>query len=311
MAAINTYYPNFVLENEIEDQYNSLLDLQRFCTVDNTLEGTPGMIKKINVYSATNGTEDVAIGVGNTQTITVTYAQETYEIKTAQNRFAYLDEEIMADPMVLTTGLRHMAVDMFNHVNADVFNEFKKAAKVLPVSAINFDAFADAVAALNVENIEGLEVFAFVNPKNMAVVRKAMKDTLQYVEAFARQGYVGTVAGVNLYQKKDADSNAIIVATREAVTLFNKLGVQVEQPTRDADDANIRKNTVFSRKYYLAALTNEKYAVKVAIGATATATTDTSVNASKTYYAAADVGYIRVTPAAGDNPQTKGWYEIA
>ena len=311
MAAINTYYPNFVLENEIEDQYNSLLDLQRFCTVDNTLEGTPGMIKKINVYSATNGTEDVAIGVGNTQTITVTYAQESYTIKTAQNRFEYLDEEIMADPMVLTTGLRHMAVDMFNHVNGDIFTEFNKAAKVLPVATIGFDAFADAVAALNVENVEGIEAFAFVNPANMAAVRKALKDSLQYVEKFARQGYVGTVAGVNLYQKKDAVSGTIVLATREAVTLFNKLGVQVEQPSRDAADANIRKNTVFSRKYYLAALTNEQYAVKILIGATATLSSDTTASSSKTYYAAADVGYIRVTPAAGDNPATKGWYEIA
>lgn len=311
MAAINTYYPNFVLENEIEDQYNSLLDLQRFCTVDNTLEGTPGMIKKINVYSATNGTQDVAIGEGNTETITVTYAQEDYTIKTAQNRFAYLDEEIMADPMVLTTGLRHMAVSMFNHVNADIFTEFGKATKVLPVSAVNFDAFADAVAALNVENIEGLEAFAFVNAKNMAVIRKALKDSLQYVEAFARQGYVGTVAGVNLYQKKDAANGAIIVATRDAVTLFNKLGVQVEQAARDAADANIRKNTLFSRKYYLAALTNANYAVKIMIGATATVSSDTTVSSSKTYYEAADVGYVKVTPAAGDNPHTKGWYEIA
>ena len=55
-------YENFVLANQIEDQYNSYLDLMRFCTVDNSLVGTPGMIKKINVYTATNGTEDLAMG---------------------------------------------------------------------------------------------------------------------------------------------------------------------------------------------------------------------------------------------------------
>ena len=33
----NTCYDNFFLSNEIEDQYQSHLDLQKFCTVDNNL----------------------------------------------------------------------------------------------------------------------------------------------------------------------------------------------------------------------------------------------------------------------------------
>ena len=33
-------YENFYLSNEVEDQYNSHLDLQQFCTVDNSLVGT-------------------------------------------------------------------------------------------------------------------------------------------------------------------------------------------------------------------------------------------------------------------------------
>ena len=31
----NVCYDNFFLSNEIEDQYQSHLDLQQFCTVDN------------------------------------------------------------------------------------------------------------------------------------------------------------------------------------------------------------------------------------------------------------------------------------
>ncbi len=54
-------YDNFVLANEIEDQYNSMLNLQQFCKIDNDLVGTPGMIKKINVYKATDGTEKLAM----------------------------------------------------------------------------------------------------------------------------------------------------------------------------------------------------------------------------------------------------------
>ena len=60
-------YDNFYLSNEIEDQFNSHLDLQQFCTVDNSLVGTPGMLRKINVYSATSGTEKLDMGQGNTR----------------------------------------------------------------------------------------------------------------------------------------------------------------------------------------------------------------------------------------------------
>lgn len=259
----HTIYENFVLANEIEDQYNSMLDLARFCTVDNSLVGTPGMIKKINVYSATNGTEKLAMGVGNSKDIEVSYSEKEYEILMAQNRFKYFDEQEMTDPMVVTTGMRHMATDMFNHINDDVFAEFNKATLSVALSGSDyFGAFVDASAVLNVEHVEGLEKFAFVSNTDMAKIRKALKDDLKYVEAFARNGYVGTVADWNLYVKKDAVAGTIVGGTREAVTLFNKRGVEVEQ-LREAD---IRQNTVWSRKYYLAALTDATKAVKIALG---------------------------------------------
>lgn len=116
-------YENFVLANTVEDQYNSHLDLMRFCTVDNTLAGVPGMKKMIHVYSATSGTEKLAMGEGNSKDIEVTYAPVEYEILMAQNRFPYFDEEEMTDPMVVDTGMRHAGVDLFNHVNADIFAE--------------------------------------------------------------------------------------------------------------------------------------------------------------------------------------------
>ena len=254
-------YENFVLANEIEDQYNSHLDLMRFCTIDNSLVGTPGMVKKINVYRATDGTERLAMGQGNSKSIEVGYTQEEYRILLAQNRFEYYDEQEMIDPLVVTTGVRHMATDMFNTVNADIFAEFKKATLGVTASTFGFDAFVDAMAKLNCESEPN--TFGFVCPDDMAKVRKALKDDLKYVEAFSRNGYVGTVGcGTNLYLKKDATPGEIIVATKDAVTLFNKRGVEVEQD-RDED---IRQNKIWSRKYYLAALTDATKAVKITIG---------------------------------------------
>lgn len=260
-------YENFYLSNEIEDQYNSHLNLQQFCTIDNSLVGTAGMTRKVNVYRATDGTEKLAMGNGNTKSIEVSYTDEEYKILLAQNKFQYYDEQEMTDPMLVPVGVRHMGTDMFNTINADIFAEFNKTSLSVAASKLDFGAFADAVAKLNIESTDNdpaqvsPKTFGFVSPLDMAALRKNLAEDLRYVEAFARTGYVGTVAGVNLYTKKDAVSGTVVVATREAVTLFNKKGVEVEQE-RNSD---IRQNTIFSRKYYLAALTDETKAVKITV----------------------------------------------
>lgn len=301
----NTVYDNFFLSNEIEDQYKSHLDLVQFCTVDNNLTGEAGMIRKIHKYKATSGTEKLAKGEGNSKTITAAYTEQEYKILLAQNRFVYYDEEAMTDPMVVTTGTRHAGTDLFNTQNDDVYAAFQDATLVMPVTALNFGAFVDATAMLALENLEGVTLFAFVNPADMAKIRKALGDDLKFVESYARQGYVGTVGGVNLYVKKDALSGKVTMATKEAVTLFNKKGTEVEQER----DGNTRKNTIYSRKYYITALTDETKAVVIVVGSAALSS-DNSVTGGKTYYEAASMGYVKVTPAEGDNPKTKGWYEI-
>lgn len=264
----NTVYENFFLSNEVEDQFKSHLDLQQFCTVDNNLVGSPGMLRKINVYTATDGTEKLSIGKGNTKSIEVGFTQKEYKILLAQNRFDYYDEQAMTDPMLVPVGMKHAGTDMFNTVNADIFAEFNKATLSVTATTFNFDAFVDAAAKLNLENLEDVSIFGFVCANDMAKVRKALKDDLKYVESFAKNGYVGTVAGINLYTKKDAVEGTVIVGTKQAVTLFNKKGVEVEQVTqnrRSETAANTRLNSIFTRKYYLAALTDTTKAVKITV----------------------------------------------
>lgn len=89
----NKPYDNFFLANEIEDQYNSHLDLVQFCTVDNSLTGTAGMDYKVHVYKATDGTEKLTKGEGNTKTIEADFTEKVYKILLAQNRFSYFDED--------------------------------------------------------------------------------------------------------------------------------------------------------------------------------------------------------------------------
>ena len=86
MALNHTHkaFENFVLETHIEDQLNSKLDLLRFCTVDNSLVGVAGDKKVVRVYSATNGTEKLAMGEGNTQNIEATYEDKEYVINLSE-----------------------------------------------------------------------------------------------------------------------------------------------------------------------------------------------------------------------------------
>jgi hypothetical protein len=255
----NTAYENFYLSNEVEDQFNSHLDLAQFCTVDRGLEGTAGMKRVINVYSATDGTEKLAKGVGNSKSISVSFIPKEYEILLAQNRFDYFDEEAMTDPNIVPVGMKHAGTDLFNTANADIYAEYGKATLTTSPSAFDFAAFVDAQAKLGLENIEDVTIFGFVSPDDMGAIRKALKDDLKYVEAFAKNGYVGSVAGINLYTKADATAGTVIIGTKDAVTLFVKTGVETEQER----DGNTRQNSIFNRKYYLAALTDATKAVKM------------------------------------------------
>ena len=310
----NSPYSNFVLENKVEDQFNSHLDLNPFCTIDRSLVGVAGMTKKIHRYSATNGTEKLGLGEGNSQTIEASYTEESYTILLAQNRGVWYDEEQMTDPMIGLVIARHAGTDMFNTVNADIFGEFNKAEMIVLINDSDyFAAFVDGQSMLNIEetNAGAPQTFAFVNATELAKIRKALKSDLKYVESFARTGYVGTIGGTNLYTKKDAVTGTICLATREAVTMFVKKGVESELyqvNNRSAADANVRKNSLFTRKYYLPALTNATKAVKLVVGS-ASVTADTSVNNAKTYYQAFGAGYVKVNSPTG-NPHDKGYYEI-
>ena len=259
----NQIYNNFFLSNTVEDQLNSHLDLQRFCKVNNDLVGVAGMKYLVHSYRATDGTEKLTIGQGNTKSIEVSYTPTEYEIALAQNNFKWYDEHAMTDPMLVPVGMKHTGTDMFNTIQKDIYTEFSKTGIEVTATAPNFDAFVDASAALNIENVEDVEVFGIIHPDDKAAVRKALKDELKYVESFARQGYVGSVAGVNIYAKADATKGEIIVATKDAVTIFNKKGVETEQDR----EKNTRQNIAYSRKYYVVALTDESKAVKIKLGA--------------------------------------------
>jgi len=267
MAASNhKIYDNFFLESQIEDQFNSAIDLQNYFVVDTTLSEGPGMVKKINRYSASDATQELAMGEGNTQTIEVTFNTFEYRVKLAQNEFDYYDEQAMTDDMIVPTGIRRMASGMFNKVDSDFMAELKKASRVIYGTSWDIDYFADAVGLLDVAGTdnapESLRPFCFMNPQDIATIRALAKETLQYNESYARTGYVGSLYGVDIISKKNQTKGQTEIALTQAATIFLKPGIEADQDR----DGNTRLNKMWSRKYYIAALTDDTKVVRIIIG---------------------------------------------
>ena len=74
---------------------------------------------------------------------------------------------------------------------------------------------------------------------------------------------MGDISGVPVIHSRKVPANTAYLATKEAVTLFNKKGIQLEADR----DKEHRINTEIARKVCLVALTDATKAVKITVGA--------------------------------------------
>ena len=250
-------YENFVLENKIEDMLITGVDMNAYMTTDYSLTQEAGMKKVIHVYNATGNVQELGMGEGNTESITVSHDEVEYDVGVTQGLFSYYDEEAMKDPMVVETGLRKASANMTNDLTEKVIAELGKTTLEVSGFGWDFNGVVDAIALLNTEDEAGL--FMLINPAEKAEFRKNLKDDLKYSEGFVRKGYIGTVAGVPVIVSKAVPEGEAYIATKEAVTCFVKKGVEVEQKR----EPNTRKNDVYIRKVMLIALTDGTKAVKL------------------------------------------------
>lgn len=278
----NKPYDNFVLANEIKDQFVSHLDHSIFCTADASLAETAGMIKKIHRYyghvgddANASGAEKLALGAGNTKVIEMGFTPEEYKVQTLQATGKWHDEEEMTDPNVPLVIAGKVGADLFNQTNSDIIAEFAKAQAGNTVALTGtdyFGAFVEAQSKLKTEFTEsstpGMGTFALISVEDYAKIRKALGDNLKYVEAFAREGYIGTVAGTSVFISKAVTAKEIYIATKKAVTVFYKKDVSAEyfhEGNRSSEDADKRINKLISRTYYVAALTDATKAAKITL----------------------------------------------
>lgn len=256
----HTLYANFVLENKIDEFLKTALDMTNYATVDYSLTESAGMVKTVNKYTATGAVRDVAMGEGNqtSDDVQVAFTPVSYTVAFTQGHLPYYDEEEMKDPMVVEVGMKKMSANMTNDLTDKIVAELGKASKSHTMTNWDFADFVDAIAEMNVEDETGL--FCLINPAEKAEIRKQLGEDLKYSEGFARTGYIGSVCGVPVIVSKAVPAGEGYLATKDAVTVFVKKGVEVEQER----DANLRKNDIYARKCMVVALTDDTKVVKLA-----------------------------------------------
>lgn len=253
-------FDNEVLEQTIEDQLMTRLDMFQFATADYSLTENEGNVKKVRTYIGTGDVEDVEMGEGNTKDIGAGYVETDYRVVYTQGRFPYYDEQVNADRTSIEAGVKRLSTQMINDLTQKVIAEFNNATLVKIVNTWDFDAIVDARAMMPDELLE--DVFILINPQEEATIKKNAKDYLSYPEAFIRTGAVGALNNYPIYVSKAIPKGVAFLANPEAVTVFVKEGAAVEQDR----DPNLRKNTVYARKCSVVALTDADKVVKLIDG---------------------------------------------
>ena len=255
----NTVYANKVIEAKAKDLLSTSLNTRNLMTVDTELTQNAGMTKTINVYTYTGEAEEVAAGAGNSNRGSISYVGTDYTVKMVQQAFDYNDEDFMKDNTIVDNMLKGANQVMVNKMTADFIAEAKKATLTQTFAkggAIGYDTIVDAISKLNVEDESGL--FVVIPNTWKASLRKDEDYKAARMGEVVYNGQVGTICGIPVIATK-ALTDVAFVMTKEAVKLFMKKDVEVEQD-RDADK---RKNSVYLRTAYVCALVDATKIAKI------------------------------------------------
>lgn len=245
-------FDNEVLEQKLENQLITRLDMNQFVTMDYQLSENPGMVKKIRTYVGTGDVEDLAMGVGNSVVIGAEFVESDYRVEVTQGTAIWYDEQQMADPKAIDKAIEHLGEALTNDVTKKVVGELRNATN--SIASLDFDGIVDAIAEFPDEENPGM--YLLMNRKAYAALQKECKDELKYVEAFVRSGYVGHLAGVPIFVSKALDNEEekaeAYLASKDAITCFMKKGVQMETMR----DPGTRSTAIVGRNVKVIAATN-------------------------------------------------------
>lgn len=251
----NTVFNNKVIEAKAKDLLTTAVNTRNLMAVDESLVAEAGMVKTINVYTYSGEAEELGIGEGNTNRGSISYVGTDYTVKMVQQAFDYQDEDFMKDNTIVDNMLKGANQVMVNKMTSDFIAEVEKATLSV-TGGLSYDTIVDAIAKLNVEDESG--IFVIVNPEGKATLRKDADYVAARMGEVVYNGQVGTIAGIPVIVSKAVA--APVVMTKEAIKLFMKKDVEVEQE-RDADT---RTNSVYLRTAYICALVDATQICKIA-----------------------------------------------
>lgn len=261
----NTVYPNKVIEAKAKDILTTQINARSMMTIDTSLTQNAGMVKTINTYTYTGTAEEVSAGSGNSTRGSIAYVGKDYTVKMVQQAFDYLDEDFMKDPVIVDYGIKGATSVMSNKMTTDFYSalatkngasELVKGITFAKGKALSYDVIVDAISELNLEDES--KIFIVIPNAWKASLRKDADYKSAQMGEVIYNGQVGTICGIPVIATKALTDKAYVM-TNEAVTLFLKKDVEVEQD-RDADK---RKNSVYLRDCYVCALTDATKACKI------------------------------------------------
>ena len=256
----NTVFNNKIVEAKAKDLLVTAVNTRSLMSIDNSLAQEAGMVKTINVYTYNGEAEEVGAGEGNSVRGSISYVPKDYTVKYIQQTFDYQDEDFMKDNTIVDNMLKGATQTMTNKMTADFVAECGKATVAHNAPSFGYDAIVDGIAKLNLEDESKL--FVVIPNEWKAELRKDADYKAARMGEVIYNGQVGTVCGIPVIATK-ALTNAAYVMTNEAVKLFMKKDVTVEQDR----DIETRTNTVVLGTAYLVALENADKICKLTVTA--------------------------------------------
>lgn len=267
--ANNTVYANKVIEAKAKDLLTTQINARSMMTIDDSLVATAGMTKTINTYTYSGVAEALGVGVGSTASSrgSIAYVGKDYTVKLIQQAADYYDEDFMKDNLIVDFMLKGATQVMTNKMTSDFYAalatknsegnaELVKGITFAKGSALSYDVIVDAISELNIEDES--KIFVVIPNKWKAALRKDNDYVSARQGEVVYNGQVGTIAGIPVVATKALTDKAYVM-TNEAITLFLKKDVEVEQ----ARDVDTRKNSIYLRDCYICALTDATKACKI------------------------------------------------
>lgn len=248
-------YDNFVIENKITDITNTALNINSLFTVDNSLTTDAGLTKHVHKYTYSGSVEQLAKGAKNSAASmgAVALTDTPYTVKRYQHTYKFNDVDVMTDPEIVNVLADGAGKTVANEIRSEYFTEIAKISRTAGDStkALTYDMVVDALAAIGVENEDGL--FLLMGGDGRAQIRKDDDFIASHQGDILYTGQFGTVAGVPVVFSKLVPAGKAYLTKKDAVKFFVKRAGTVEQDR----DIESKDNTVVYERHGLMALVDE------------------------------------------------------